>query len=272
MEPLSSVPSTARNLTCVPSVTGTPLGLWSDWSDNQTLSIIATDPSDPSSIFWFNATAIIMGGTLSSTGNYTEFALNGTSWPNVMPVDNQWAEDITSLICNTTFSPVGTCIGSSFSDFASLLNTDFESTDGDGPYTHWSTVLSMALGAYSSAMYPFIGAPVLDVPVVQYGAQFKWQYGIYILILNIIVSLVMLIVVVELRLASHLGPDFINSTRLLLDPLKKPELFNASLKTTMDTLADPSMLVREDSEFFLKSTGETIGMFPSRRQNPFKRT
>jgi hypothetical protein len=102
-----------------------------------------------------------------------------------------------------------------------------------------------------------LGGPVLGVPVVQY--DFTAQYGIYILILNIIVSLVMLIVVVKLRLASHLGPDFINSTRLLLDPLKKPELFNASLKTTMDALADPYMSVREGSEFFLagrESTGE----------------
>ncbi|KAF8443068.1 hypothetical protein L210DRAFT_3643950 [Boletus edulis BED1] len=246
MEPLSSVPSTAQNLTCAPSVIDTPLMLWSDGSNSQTLSIIATSPSDSSSIFRFNATAIIMSGTLFSTGDYTEFALNGTSWPNVMPNNSQWAQDITTLICNTTFPPIGDCSGSSFSDFASLLNTDFESIDGDDPYSHWSTVLNMAIGAYSSAMYPYIGERVF-VPITYEGINFTAQYGIYILIFHIVVSLVMLIVVVKLRMASHLGADFINSTRLLLDPLKKPELFNASLRTTVDALEDPYMLVREDA-------------------------
>ncbi|KAF8555222.1 hypothetical protein OG21DRAFT_1484007 [Imleria badia] len=254
MEQLSSVPSTARNLTCVPNFDGTPLDLWSDGSDNQTLSIIATSPSNSSSIFRFNATAIIMGGTLSSTGNYTEFALNGTSWPNVMPMDSQWAQDITSLICNTTSPSVDVCEGS-FSDFARVLNADFESFYGDVTYTHWSTMLNMALGAYSSATYQPIDGLVSAVPIERYGSQFMAQYGIYILILDIIVSLIMLYVVVRLRLASHLGADFMNSTRLLLDPLKKPELFDASLKTTVDALEDPYMLVRDDSEFVLQSTG-----------------
>ncbi|KAF8555223.1 hypothetical protein OG21DRAFT_1484008 [Imleria badia] len=258
MEQLPSVPSTARNLTCVPSATNTPLDLWSDGSDDQTLSIIATSPSNSSSIFRFNATSIIMGGTLSSTDNYTEFALNGTSWPNVMPVDSQWAQDITSLICNTTSPSVGMCEGS-FSDFASLLNTHSGSSNGDGPYTHWSTMLNMALGAYTSPMYPSIGGFLSAVPIAQYGSLFTAQYGIYILILNIIMSLIMLYVVVRLRLASHLGADFMNSTRLLLDPLKKPELFDASLKTTVEALEDPFMLVREDSEFVVQSTSRQGG-------------
>ena len=254
MEQLSSVPSAAQNLTCLPSASGTPLELWFDGSDSQTLSIIATSPSDLNSLFRFNAAAIVMGGTLFSTGNYTEFALNGTSWPNVMTTDSQWAQDITSLICNTTSPSVGTCKGS-FSDFASLLNTNFESIDGDAPYTHWSTMLNMALGAYSSAMYPSIGARALGVPVEQYGVAFTAQYGIYVLFINIIVSLIMLYIVVRLRLASHFGADFMNATRLLLDPLKKPELFNASLKTTVDALEDPYMLIREDNEFVLESRG-----------------
>ena len=41
-----------------------------------------------------------------------------------------------------------------------------------------------------------------------------------------------------------------NSTRLL-DPLKGPELFDASLDTTVNALANPYMLVSEDSEFLL---------------------
>lgn len=110
-------------------------------------------------------------------------------------------------------------------------------------------------------------------PVVEYCVYFTSQYGIYILIVHIVVSLMMLIVVVRLRLAGHLGPDFINPMRPLLDPLKKPELFNASLNTTVDALADPYMLVNEDSEFLLaerKSAGERrkrIGRFALR--NPF---
>lgn len=275
-EPLSSVPSSAQNLTCSPSALGTPLNLWFDGSDNQTLSIIATSPSDFSSVFRFNASAVMLGGTLSSNGSYIEFALNGTSWPNVMQADSQWAQDITSLICNATFSPIGSCQrDSSFSDFASLLNTNFESLDGDAPYTHWSTILNMALGAYSSAMYPQIGVLLQDIPSVSYGAQLTSQYGIYILMINIVVSLIMLVVVVRLRLGSPLGADFINSTRLLMDPLKKPELFNASLHTTVEARADPYMLVREDSEFVLteqKSATERrkcIGMFGL--WNPFNR-
>ena len=112
----------------------------------------------------------------------------------------------------------------------------------------------------------------LGISVVQSGTQFIAQYGIYVLIFNIIVSLVMLIVVVKLRLASHLGPDFIDSTRLLLNPLKKPELFNASLKTTVDALADPYMSVRGGSEFLLaqrESTGEeevNRNIFPAKTE------
>ena len=112
----------------------------------------------------------------------------------------------------------------------------------------------------------------LGISVVQSGTQFIAQYGIYVLIFNIIVSLVMLIVVVKLRLASHLGPDFIDSTRLLLNPLKKPELFNASLKTTVDALADPYMSVRGGSEFLLaqrESTGEeevNRNVFPAKTE------
>ncbi|KAG8214477.1 hypothetical protein J3R82DRAFT_9530 [Butyriboletus roseoflavus] len=109
----------------------------------------------------------------------------------------------------------------------------------------------MALGAYSSAMYPYIGGRVADVPCTQYDVQFTSQYEIYILILNIVVSVIMLIIAVRLRLASHLGADFVNPTRLLLESLKKPELFNVSLKTTVDVLADPYILV-EDSAFFAR--------------------
>ena len=58
-------------------------------------------------------------------------------------------------------------------------------------------------------------------------ARLTSTYGIYILLVNIVVSLAMLVIVVRLHLASHLGPDLINSTRLLLDPLKKSELFSS---------------------------------------------
>ena len=200
-----------------------------------------------------------MGGMLSSTGNYVEFALNGTSWPNVMPTDSQWAQDITSLICNPSIPPVDPpSLGSSLWDSAYFLNINYGDPNNMG-YLYWSTVLSMALGAYSFAIPPLSANDAPDVPVVTYDILFTSQYGIYILILHIIVSFIMLIVVVRLRLASHLGPDFFNSTRLLLDPLKEPGLFNPSLKTTMDALADPYMLVNEDSEFVLaerKSTRE----------------
>ena len=279
MEHLSSIPSTAQSLTCTNStINPVPLELYFGGSDNQTLSIIASQSLDVNAnIIRFNATAIVMGGTLSSTGNYTEFALNGTSWPNVMSVDNQWAQDITSLICNTTFSPVGSCstLAPSLSDFADVLNANSLSyskhDDENEIYGRWSTILNMVLGAYSSAMYPHIGDDAQVVPIVEYGAHFTSQYGIYILILHIVVSLAMLVVVVRLRLASHLGTDFIHSTRLLLDPLKKPELFNASLSTTVDALGDPYMLVR-DGELLVteKTTTESrkrIGK--DSLQNPF---
>ncbi|KAH0831933.1 mitochondrial 39-S ribosomal protein L47 (MRP-L47)-domain-containing protein [Lanmaoa asiatica] len=280
-EQLSSVPSTAQNLTCVPS-TFAPLQLWSDGSDNQTLSfvVVLLSPfNDDNLIFRFNATAIIMGGTLSSSGNYTEFALDGTSGPNVMPTDSQWAQDITSLICNTSSPSIGMCRTGSFSDFASQLNTNFGGYDTNDQYRYWSTVLSMALGAYSFAMFPYIGTRV-SAPCTLYGTQFTSNYGIYILVLNIVASVIILIIVVRLRMASHLGADFINSTRLLLDPLEKPELFNASLKTTLDALEDPYMLVREDSAFLLAAQKSTMlmerkrwmGTFTLRRYNPFDRT
>ena len=257
MEHLSSIPSTAQSLTCANStINPVPLELYFGGSDNQTLSIVASRSLDDNpNIIRFNATAIIMGGTLSSTGNYTVFALNGTSWPNVMPVANQWAQDITSLICNTTFPPVGSCSRSatSLSDFADEVNADLLSYSKDDENmicARWSTILNVVIGAYSYAMYPGIGGVPQDVPVVMYSARFTSRYGIYIVILHIVVSLAMLVVVVRLRLASRLGADFIDPTRLLLDPLRRLELFNVALSTTVDALGDPYMLVR-DGEFLV---------------------
>ena len=257
---ISSIPSTTQNLsTCGHSSIFTGGEVWYNGSDNQTLSIIFVNIVILN-FLWINATMIIMGGTLSAIDNYTEFALNRTSWHNVMSAGNQWAEDTANIICNTTLPPfVGNCpLGSSLFDFATqLLGNSFYPDDA-----FWSTVLNMAIGAYSSAMFSS-GTVVhrtpnstsgrwITVPVTWYGVQFTLIYGTYILLLNIVASLVMLVIVVRLRLANHLGPDFINSTRLLLDPLKKPELFNASPQTTVDALSDPYMLVGNNTFMLVK--------------------
>ncbi|KAH0828922.1 hypothetical protein J3R83DRAFT_2344 [Lanmaoa asiatica] len=110
----------------------------------------------------------------------------------------------------------------------------------------------MAMGAYSSASWPTIGANVPDVNVAfDDTLHFVPHYGVYVLIVNIAVSVIMLVVVMRLRMESRLGGDFINAIRLLLDPLKNPELFNASLDTTVNALADSYMLVREECGFLL---------------------
>lgn len=148
--PLSSIFPTALNIsTCIQS-SFTSSELWCDGSDNQTLSIIVIDKFEFNSTFRINAAAILMGGTLSSTyDGGIEFALNGTLWPNVMSTGNRWAEDIISMISNVTLLPfLASCsMGSSLSDFANLINGD------DSPYSRWSTMLGMAMGAYSSAMF-----------------------------------------------------------------------------------------------------------------------
>ena len=248
MERLPSIPSTARNLTCTNStfLGFDPPDLYFGGSDNQTLSIIVSQFANVNAnIIRFNATSVTMGGMLSSTGTYTEFALNGTSWPNVMPIDNQWAQDITNLICNTSFSSPGACPPSLFV-FADFLNLIPLPTDnGNEIYALWSTILNVVLGAYSSAVYSHSESVTQVVLIVEYDVRFTLRYGIYIVTLYAVVSLAMLVVVVRLRLASPLCADFIHSTRLLLDPLRKPELFNASLSMTVDALDDPYMLVRE---------------------------
>ena len=246
MEHLPSIPSTAQSLTCTNNTFNLDSpNLYFGGSDSQTLSIIVSQfPDVNANTIRFNATSVIMGGTLSSTGTYTEFALNGT-WSKMMPIDDQWAQDIIDLICNTSFSSPGACPPSLF-DFADYLNRVPLSPDNDNEiYAIWSTILNVVLGAYSSAMYSFIESDTQVVPIVEYDVRFTLRYGIYIVTPYAVVSLAMLVVVVGLRLASPLGTDFIHSTRLLLDPLKKPELFNASLSTTVDALGDPYMLVRE---------------------------
>ena len=65
-------------------------------------------------------------------------------------------------------------------------------------YVRWSTILNVVIGAYSYAMYPGIGGVPQDVPVVMYSARFTSRYGIYIVILYVVVSLAMLVVVVRL--------------------------------------------------------------------------
>ena len=259
VEPLSSIPPTARNLTCVNS-TGFGFGtgqLWYEGGDNQTLSIITTFP-DSQSLYRLNASAIVLSGTLRSTSSATEFAPDGETWPNVMSND-RWAQDIVSLVCNATYPAAGSCIGgASLFDFAYTLNAEYYALDvlgTDSPTAvgiYWSTALGMAMGAYSFAMLAAVDSVMPIVPVTRNDVlQFTPCYGVYVLILNVVVSVAMLVVVVRLRMASRLGADFMNGTRLLLDPLKNPELFNASLDTTVNALANPYMLVSEESKFLL---------------------
>ncbi|KAG8219367.1 hypothetical protein J3R82DRAFT_284 [Butyriboletus roseoflavus] len=231
MESLSSIPPTAQNLTCVDSTGyGFSTGqLWYEGGDNQTLSIIATLP-DSQSLYRFNASAVILGGTLQSTGDATEFVLDGTTWPNVMS-DDSWAQDIASLVCNATYPIAGNCIGgSSLLDFSMALNAKYYSLDAFGTNSsmaagiQWSTALGMAMGAYSSAAWPTIGTSPITSVTLNDVLQFTPRYGVYVLIANVVVSVIMLVVVVRLRMASRLGGDFINPTRLLLDPLEEPRV------------------------------------------------
>ncbi|KAG9315903.1 hypothetical protein JVU11DRAFT_3553 [Chiua virens] len=279
MESIPSIPPAAQNLTCVDSWDdgdGFSTGqLWYEGSDNQTLSIIATlpysnDTSTPPSIspslYRFNASPIVLGGTLHATGNATEFALNGTTWSNVMS-DDRWAKDIVSLICNATYANIGHCYkGASLIDFAMGLNSgrfDLVPPNSDTPTAagiYWSTALGMAMGAYSAAQLSESvnsnQSPGSLMSLFMDVTYFNWlsltfNYGLYVLVANVMVSVMMQVVVVRLRMASRLGGDFIHATRLLLNPLKTPELFNASFDTTVDTLANPYMLVRDDTEFVL---------------------
>jgi hypothetical protein len=125
--------------------------LWYEGGDNETLSIIAT-LLDSQSLYRFNASTIVLGGTWRSTSNATEFAPNGETWPNVMSND-RWAQDIASLVCNATYPAAGRCTGgSSPLDFAYMLNaeyyafSDFGTDSPTAAGTYWSTALGMAMG------------------------------------------------------------------------------------------------------------------------------
>ena len=260
MEPLPSIPPTAQNLTCISSAgLGFETGrLWYEGGDNQTLSIIVNAPGQ-SQLYRFNASATIFDGTLQSTGNATEFVPNGITRPKVMP-DNQWALDIASLVCNATQPLTGNC----FLTQPSLINFSYQLNVASYPFVsdlptvmgiYWSTALGMAMGAYSSAQWSLPMANVQIAAVTSYSdLLFTVQYGAYVLIANIVVSVIMLVLVVKLRMASRLGADFINATRLLLDPLRNPELFHTPLDDTVDALGNPYMSVSENNEFLLTAS------------------
>lgn len=219
MEQLSSFPSTARNLTCVRN-TSSAIELWFDGSDDQTLH---------------RRCQLILPQSVLSVQCYCDNHRRDT----VLLWQLQSLHDANRQSVGPRYHRLPIRWPLRRFVVLGLRKSTEHRLPWNGQYRLSSTALSMALAACSSAMSQNLGGRAFDIPITVYNVLFTSRYEIYILILHIVVSIIMLIIVASLRLASRLRPDFINSTRLLLDPLKKPELFNAPLRTTVDTLAEP---------------------------------
>ncbi|KIJ60154.1 hypothetical protein HYDPIDRAFT_43552 [Hydnomerulius pinastri MD-312] len=253
----TSVPSTAQKYNCTQAYGVTGPDIWMANANTQSFTIIIGNTATPETFYQFTATAIVMGGTISAHREYTEFALNGTTWSLTMS-DNQWASQIMDMICNTVTPNAGDYGGTSLLDFAYWLNERdmYDTNSGEvSDEMLWTSVLGAAVGAYSAAKWP---EAAMNYNVVTQAAFYSYMrltpyYGVYVLIIDIVASIAMLFVAWRLRKASDLRSDFMNPTRLLLDPLTKPGLFNAPLQTTVNAVGDPYLLVTQNKELLIKS-------------------
>ncbi|KAF9218927.1 hypothetical protein BS17DRAFT_790370 [Gyrodon lividus] len=253
----ASVPSTAQKLNCTAAYGNSSPDLWFSGADTQSFSIIIGMNSTQKAFYYqFTSTAIVMGGTLSAQRQYTDFALNGTTWSLTMS-DTQWASQIVDVICSTVTPSAGDYGGTSLLDFAYWINErDMYQTNYGNLSTEmaWTTVLGTVVGAYSASKFPM--APldyVVDIHVTNYNdMRLTPYYGVYVLIVNTVILIILLFAAWRLNKGSDLGTDFMDPTRLLLDSLTKPELFKASLETTVAALGDPYVVVTEENQLLVK--------------------
>ena len=216
--------------------------VWFAGADLQSLTLITNFTGSDygkgdvsSSPTQYTATAVIMGGALSGPvqGDSSivggSFIVDGRTWPLTMS-GTQWATLIVDVICNTSdvFDWTAAFNGHHFYDIPT-----------------WTSMLGSVVGSYSAANAGFFLPPVY----IQYQEPALLalvpDYGVSVLIPNIVISIIMLIIAWQFGRGSQLHPDFLNSIRILLDFLKKDNisLSNQSLGTTEEALGNPCLQV-----------------------------
>ncbi|KAL4064791.1 hypothetical protein V8B97DRAFT_1294656 [Scleroderma yunnanense] len=254
IDSVNPLPSSAQMLNCYSAYTNLGPTFYFVSGDTQKFAFIYT--LNNSTYYQVTSTAVVMGGRLTSDSAYTEFALDGSTSSLTMS-DSQWASQIMEVICSTVTSSGGFYSGTSLVDFAYFINQRDMYNTNSGSVSEemiWTTVLGLVVGAYSATKWPL--APMdyqlttaVSLPNNPHLAPY---YGVYVLIAYIIASLIMLLLAWRLGTASGLHTDFLNPTRLLLDPLRRPDLFDASLQQTIRALGDPYIQVTRDSQLVFK--------------------
>jgi hypothetical protein len=194
----------------------------------------------------YTATAVTMDGILSSTGNHTEFALNGTN-STLMMSDTQWATLMMDVICNATL-PYGTNVV----DFGIAVNDPMYNLDITKDEI-WTSLLGGIIGSYTTAnqnqsettlTWPFVDVSVKDLE----NQVLHLYYGAYVLIANIVISIIMLSI--AWRCGCELHPTLLDSTHILLDTSRNVDisLVNESVARRVKVLGNPCLKVNRNGD------------------------
>jgi hypothetical protein len=216
----------------------------------RTYSVCSEDDTiscDPGYFTQYTATAVEMNGRLSRQANHTSFIGSRGNSPLTMSND-QWAMVMMDVICNARLA------GGDLSvlDFGVVVNSIEDSTVATDEL--WTSVLGSIIGSYTVANKDPNG-PLTAASTVQdpYSVLIP-DYGVWVLISNTVISIIMLIMAWKFGKGSQLHPDFLNSTRILLDASGNGDfcLFNESLGSTMDALGDSCLQVIHNKDINLE--------------------
>ncbi|KAG8816146.1 hypothetical protein FRC17_000415, partial [Serendipita sp. 399] len=263
---LQALPSSAFKLDC--SGEYQPSGsLWLLRATQTMLSFVYSSQAAPGRCIQVNSTAVMLGGRLSvdriGSRPYARFEANGSTWPMEMS-DDQWAFGLMDVVCSSLRTHTEYFFNHTLESFGVGINQrDMFPADPEviSDEKIWSTVMGTVVGAYSDSIYGYgVGnarpAITVDLTISNDGSAPEW--GIYILIANTVVSILLLYVVWGLLEASPLDQDFLDSTRLLLGPLDDTQLFNATLDETIRNLNDPYLQVLYPRHLLVKTSKDDV--------------
>ncbi|KAG8817755.1 hypothetical protein FRC17_011106 [Serendipita sp. 399] len=265
-----SIPSSAYKLHCT-EVYGSSTEFWSLSNTTTGLSFIhSVKDGDGYNYTQVDSTAIGLGGKLSYYAynhQLSYFQANGTTWPLTMS-NKEWASQLMEVVCTTYLDDGILADAYTLLELAIRIHKRYppRSYNDNITETVWSTVMGTALGGFINAKWTenvnwnSTSSTHVIVDLETPDIALKARYGIYILIANTAVAIVLLLALWGLLRASPLNRDFLDSTRLLLSPLDDRQLFNASLDETILKLEDPYLQVVSSHRLrvTLKSAKEKI--------------
>ncbi|KAG8798692.1 hypothetical protein FRC17_007351, partial [Serendipita sp. 399] len=265
-----TLPPNGVNLTCAPEYQYKGK-FYSLQNTTNLLSFIYIPETGIERLIQVDSTPVLLKGRFSmqrlDDPKYTYFKADGTSTPMQMD-NNAWARLLMEVVCSsvlvhTTYSP------------DNMLQSLGEGLNQRDMYEHWggfvpderiwSSVMGTVVGAYSMSM--FGNGIAAELPNVRTDIAVDWKvltrgYGIYVLMVNTAVSIFVLVVVWRLLRASALDRDFLDSTRLLLNPLEDTHLFNATLDDTISKLDDPYLQIVSSRQILVKKSKDDVENSP----------